>query len=1094
MKRSKVFIAGLLAGSMMLSQPAPVLAQELPADFEEILLDDYEVIPESMEIPEEDDTSLEEAEIEEIALETGAADTAGVVLSVEQKAYKANVISNVGELDFDNLTEGVDYEAGEVFAPAYTLEEARAIADAYGAGIKSLGYGIVVLDLSDTDYTVETAYCAGIDRVNMPAVEPNYITPVPEPEVEDEDAEFSSYGWDRSYYEWEYDDPALNPDNGDIYQWQHNMINTYAAWGITQGSPDITVAVIDSGVNAAHEDFSGRVKLADDIKFSFDHDDDRVGHGTHVAGIIGASVGNDLGGAGIAPKVTILAINASTTKDEKRYYFSLADEARSINYVAGYSTSVEENEDGDITYYHAEKDRDRRADIVNMSIGGDGFVQAVQDAVTNAKNAGVSVVVSMGNSFSNYRQYPAGYDGVIAVASVNEAGAKSNFSNYGDWCVIAAPGSNIYSTYRDYSGDPENNSAYKVMSGTSMSTPVVSGACALYMSAFGHVSPDKMREVLLASGNKTKDKGLGAGILDLTKMFGIDLSAPKIIFTDATGKQIAEASGNSVTVPGTLSANTKVSFVPTCFDGKDENLKNARIVYTTDGKNPAMVNGEITYGSYFDYDPEEENELTLSIINWLETDSKKAKTLTLKAAVVTGSGALSKVSTIKYTLEPVISYEFEDLDVVGPSNIAAGTTASYKVVTSIAGFGKKGITWTIDSDSAAKGIKIDSKKGKVTVPANVTEGTITIKATSNYVKITSTTYVTIIPGNVSTIKVVPDEGKAFNNIKYNKKTGSLESITLFTTNIDGEEFEGNETEFGYETQFFTKNNTRIDPDFSFESSNERVVTTGGLRDKQFLYAKGSGTATITIKPLDGSKKKTSFKVNVITPASGIALTTKNNQLNYIGYGKSATVIAALGNAYGKPTVNKVEWSYDILGVGYDEYDHVVYSDPVSEEVKKAIIKAKAFSFSKGKVTAGKEYDYYGACNKYCPAGYIDLAFVAKATTTDGTGYTASILFETAQPHTLMYICGSDGMPISSDKYSVSEIGKTGSYYIAYPGYSLSSFDVYSSKSSVATGRSYIDDDGWVRLAVTPHAKGTTTIKVKALDGSGVTTSIKITVK
>ena len=154
-------------------------------------------------------------------------------------------------------------------------------------------------------------------------------------------------------------------------------------------------------------------------------------------------------------------------------------------------------------------------------------------------------------------------------------------------------------------------------------------------------------------------------------------------------------------------------------------------------------------------------------------------------------------------------------------------------------------------------IKIDSKKGKVTVPANVTEGDITIKATSNYVKITSTTYVTIIPGNVSTIKVVPDEGKAFNNIKYNKKTGSLESITLFTTNIDGEEFEGNETEFGYETQFFTKNNTRIDPDFSFESSNERVVTTGGLRDKQFLYAKGPGTATITIKPLDGSKKKTS---------------------------------------------------------------------------------------------------------------------------------------------------------------------------------------------------------------------------------------------
>ena len=523
MRRSKVVIAGLLAGSMILSHPAAVLAQELPADSEEMFLEamDEESSEETLsesEAEEEMQESFEEVLESEDATSPEDEDFSDPgPLSDAQLEYKKSLIKNVGAIDFSALTEGVDYVKGEVIAPAYTLEEAEAIAMAYGATIKSLEYGVVVLDLQDTDYNVVTAYSAGIDdtRTNMPAVEPNYIIAAPEPVTGDEDAEFSSYGWERSYYDYGYNDPGLNPDNGEIYQWQHDMIHSYAAWGITTGNPEITVAVIDTGVQASHEDLSGKVKLAEGLTMPLAHDDDRNGHGTHVAGIIAAKIGNGVGGAGVAPDVTILAINASL--DNEHNNFSTVNIVRAVNYVGGYSDNVVEDEDGNLTDYSTDSGV-RRADIANMSLGGPGASQITEDALKHATKNGVTFAIAMGNEFSEERSFPAGSDieGLIAVAAVNPAGIKAYFSNYGYWCDIAAPGTDIYSTVRDKK-NPTSTKEYDCYSGTSMATPVVAGACALYMSAFGYTEPKKMEEIVKATASKSSSKGIGAGIIDLLK-------------------------------------------------------------------------------------------------------------------------------------------------------------------------------------------------------------------------------------------------------------------------------------------------------------------------------------------------------------------------------------------------------------------------------------------------------------------------------------------------------------------------------------------------------------------------------------------------
>src|SRR5690606_25278591 len=117
---------------------------------------------------------------------------------------------------------------------------------------------------------------------------------------------------------------------------------------------------------------------------------------------------------------------------------------------------------------------DQGAKVINLSLGSPFSAYTLQRAVDYAWSRGAVVIAAAGNENTNTPHYPAAYPNVIAVASVNANDSKSVFSNYGQWVDVAAPGSEILSTY------PDNRYAY--LSGTSMAAPHVSGLAALLAS------------------------------------------------------------------------------------------------------------------------------------------------------------------------------------------------------------------------------------------------------------------------------------------------------------------------------------------------------------------------------------------------------------------------------------------------------------------------------------------------------------------------------------------------------------------------------------------------------------------------------------
>ncbi len=254
---------------------------------------------------------------------------AGYEFSEEELAAK-RVLTEMGIVDA--VRNGGSYVEGELVLSTTSEEYAELAAQAYCAELVSFDGYLAVIQLSDA--TVPEAVEAAADmELPLPAVEPNWIcfeAPVScelaEPDVEEQalTARYWQdwYNYVVSRYGSSKVDPLLRyPYNQDYtvyddgststdycYQWQHDAVHSYTAWGVTTGSNDIIVAVIDSGVNYNQADLSGRViKGRDYVGNDYDPMDEND-HGTHVAGIIAGSMHNGSAGVGIAPNVRIMAI------------------------------------------------------------------------------------------------------------------------------------------------------------------------------------------------------------------------------------------------------------------------------------------------------------------------------------------------------------------------------------------------------------------------------------------------------------------------------------------------------------------------------------------------------------------------------------------------------------------------------------------------------------------------------------------------------------------------------------------------------------------------------------------------------------------
>jgi subtilisin family serine protease len=301
-------------------------------------------------------------------------------------------------------------------------------------------------------------------------------------------------------------------------------INLEGVWQVTEGNPEVLVAIIDTGIDIRHPDLSHSIwinqgeipdngvdddnnGLIDDLNgWDFVHDDKSVydsasedAHGTHCAGIISAA--HDLlGVVGVAPGVKILPLKFMNASGG-----STSDAISAIEYAARAG-----------------------AKIVNCSWGGSDSSQALQDAIGGSDMIFVTAAgnVDSGESpkdIDDFPLYPASFDldNIIAVAAVDNMGNLTSFSNYGYNSVdVAAPGKSIYSTR------PDNK--YGFLNGTSMATPYVSGVAALLAST-GINDNALIKQRILDSAvhnplSSLSNKILTGGMVDALEALGINLA------------------------------------------------------------------------------------------------------------------------------------------------------------------------------------------------------------------------------------------------------------------------------------------------------------------------------------------------------------------------------------------------------------------------------------------------------------------------------------------------------------------------------------------------------------------------------------------
>ncbi len=283
-----------------------------------------------------------------------------------------------------------------------------------------------------------------------------------------------------------------DPDYGK--QWNLRSINVEAAWDDTQGE-GITVAVIDTGVSQVPDLKETKfVKGYDFVNDQAEATDDN-GHGTHVAGTIAQSTNNGFGVAGIAFKANLMPLKVLSGSGGG----TVADIAESIRFAA-----------------------DNGADVINMSLGGGGESQLMQEAIDYAHEKGVVIIAAAGNAGENAASYPARYPHVIGVSALGPAGTKATYSNFGAGIDLSAPGG--MKEGDDPTGgilqntiDPSTGeSVFESYQGTSMAAPHVAGVAAL-VKASGIKEPDAVEDVLKQSALQVKDDDLnhyGAGKLD----------------------------------------------------------------------------------------------------------------------------------------------------------------------------------------------------------------------------------------------------------------------------------------------------------------------------------------------------------------------------------------------------------------------------------------------------------------------------------------------------------------------------------------------------------------------------------------------------
>lgn len=542
----------------------PEDGEEEDAENSEDLEDSEETEDETEDLEDTDDTA-EEAEDSEDAFTPMPSNYR---LTSAQMADKRDLAAHLNEVS--GYREGVDYVEGQVITFAETQAEADQIARAFHAQIAAYEYGVLTLELDEESSVNEAMRAAADAEINLPAVWPNYyrytyvenmgdetapsdgaddaqlqdgLTESPsaqddsievvteEYEIEEETGELAQQ--EDSYLDaLAYSDPYLKPSNS-LYQYHHMVIGSPYAWAAGYTGKGIKVAVLDTGV-ASHADVSATSIFGSGTS-------DSVGHGTHVAGIIGARANGSLG-VGVAPEVTLYSGNVlpggNGTDDD---------------IIKGIKAA-----------------QAKRVDIINMSLGGVGYNGAFQKVVNEAYAQGIAIFAASGNDGGNNYTYPSCYDHVISVAATDAGNERAYFSNYGNKVDLSAPGVSIPSANR--------SGGYVRMSGTSMACPVAAGEAAVILSGNASLrgKTGKARvnalESLMKANAQGVGSGMGAGITILSKALKVSTAVTK------PATPTIQFTPDNAAAAQTVKVTIQVQGEGTIY-------------YTTDGKTPTYKNG-----------------------------------------------------------------------------------------------------------------------------------------------------------------------------------------------------------------------------------------------------------------------------------------------------------------------------------------------------------------------------------------------------------------------------------------------------------------------------------------------------------------------
>ena len=456
-------------------------------------------------------------------------------------------------------------------------------------------------------------------------------------------------------------------------EWSAAALNMPAVWDRGYTGKGVRVAVIDSGVNSMHEDFAGTSFDSGYNVLNGSHDvTDENGHGSIVCGVLAETKDNGIGFAGLTPDVTIVPIKCFGKSEQT-----------DISYI--------------VSAIYAAVD-DYGCDVINLSLGTTENSSAIRQAVEYAANKGVIVICAAGNDGKTTYNYPAAYDCVVGVGSIDKGGAVSSFSQKNDSVYVVAPGSNIYGpSYASKTG-------YAKGSGTSFSSPHVAAAAVILKQHAPQATyldfETLLRKSAVDGGAAGYDTSYGWGSLDMARfvaaMEAYDFSDIGTTFSDVEGHWAAQSIRYCASAK-LFSGVTASSFAP------ETTMSRAMFVTVL-----SRMSGESISGFPNGFSDVPDDAWYMQPCNWGAA-----------AKIVSGIGNGLFAPNADVTREQMAVFLYRYAQAYGLAGSAAGSLSGYADRSSVSSYAREAMGWAV-----AKGY-ITGRSGSQLAPqANATRAEV----------------------------------------------------------------------------------------------------------------------------------------------------------------------------------------------------------------------------------------------------------------------------------------------------------------------------------------------------------------------------------